>query len=503
MRDTKNLTLQNSKLLQILASFSEAEFKEFGQFMRSPYFNNSERLVKLYEFLKAIYPHFEKRPLGRDELFRVMYPGQKFDDSKLRNRLALMTRRVEDYLIDLEFRQRPFEKKVCLVSQLAHRKLDEWFEVHLEQLFSYIERADLKHEEYNLRKFILEKIKGEHLESTTLAGKRKPVHESLMAETENLTVFSLIVLLRSYLKLISAERIGNLPSPQKPWEKFFEVIETQHEYFKRFPGIEILYRLVRFKQKPDEAGYRKLKTLLDENPKVLRLEDYSIAYIELYNYCKNKQEEGSSEHAREAFELMKLMRSGSLFYENDGFLHPNNYVNFALAALRIGELSWAESFINEFKNKVREEFREDAFNYCHAALDYIRSEREPALSKNYLESALAHVSRVKKADLHYYYRIKELEILIFYEQENLNAVLRAIDSFTKILCKPGFPEDVRLGYTNFANYLKKLVNIQDHKDSFGLEQLKKELEADTSTYRKKWLLGKMEEALKSNRYKKT
>ncbi|KXK49032.1 MAG: hypothetical protein UZ05_CHB002001963 [Chlorobi bacterium OLB5] len=44
----------NSKAIELLKTFNEEEFKQFGLFTASPYFNREAVQVKFYEILKKI-----------------------------------------------------------------------------------------------------------------------------------------------------------------------------------------------------------------------------------------------------------------------------------------------------------------------------------------------------------------------------------------------------------------------------------------------------------------
>ncbi len=51
--------MKESKLIKILKSLSPVELNDFGEFVCSPYFNKSEKLITLYQFLKRHYPDFK------------------------------------------------------------------------------------------------------------------------------------------------------------------------------------------------------------------------------------------------------------------------------------------------------------------------------------------------------------------------------------------------------------------------------------------------------------
>ena len=50
--------MNDSKLFQLLRTLNVYELNRFGKFLRSPYFNEDERLMKLIEILV---PHFKQQ----------------------------------------------------------------------------------------------------------------------------------------------------------------------------------------------------------------------------------------------------------------------------------------------------------------------------------------------------------------------------------------------------------------------------------------------------------
>ena len=77
-----------SKAIDLLRTFSEAEFKEFGNFTASPYFNREIVQVKFYELLKKYYPDFTAKTFTKEQVYSKLYPGKTFSDGVMRNILS-------------------------------------------------------------------------------------------------------------------------------------------------------------------------------------------------------------------------------------------------------------------------------------------------------------------------------------------------------------------------------------------------------------------------------
>ena len=60
--------MTNSKLIQLIRTFSKDEFKTFGKFVRSPFFYKDKAVIKLYDSLKSFYPEFDNDGLTKQQI---------------------------------------------------------------------------------------------------------------------------------------------------------------------------------------------------------------------------------------------------------------------------------------------------------------------------------------------------------------------------------------------------------------------------------------------------
>ena len=61
--------MKNSKLIQVLKSFSAGDWKEFKKFAVSPYFNKGRDYIPLLEELKVFYPNFDSDKLTSEYIY--------------------------------------------------------------------------------------------------------------------------------------------------------------------------------------------------------------------------------------------------------------------------------------------------------------------------------------------------------------------------------------------------------------------------------------------------
>ena len=73
--------MRKSKLLGLLQKFSNSEWKSFGQFVRSPYFNRNEAVALLFEWMVAQGAALDT--MSRKESWAVIFPGKPYDETTI------------------------------------------------------------------------------------------------------------------------------------------------------------------------------------------------------------------------------------------------------------------------------------------------------------------------------------------------------------------------------------------------------------------------------------
>jgi hypothetical protein len=76
------------KIIEILKTFSKQEIKSFERFLDSRYFNESEKIRKLYRLLVNHYPLFVSVRLNEENLSRELNPNLNFNKSTFKSLLS-------------------------------------------------------------------------------------------------------------------------------------------------------------------------------------------------------------------------------------------------------------------------------------------------------------------------------------------------------------------------------------------------------------------------------
>lgn len=73
---------------------------------------------------------------------------------------------------------------------------------------------------------------------------------------------------------------------------------------------------------------------------------------------------------KEEFDVMKFAIENKLHKKENSFMDITRFRNIFNRALSLGETNWAEEFINNHINELKEEFQEDLKNYFKAMMSF-------------------------------------------------------------------------------------------------------------------------------------
>src|SRR5438477_4983444 len=163
--------MENTKLVQILKTFTKCEFEEFGKFVYSPFFNNSEQIIKLYNYIKKYYPAFDANLLTKENIYKEIYGNNEYKDKKVRDLLSRTLKLAEDFLAYSDIKDDTFLIKRKSLKQIAIRNLEKHFEKKANEIETQLGKI-LKNDEYILNSYLIAESKRDYLEFKKSLGKR-------------------------------------------------------------------------------------------------------------------------------------------------------------------------------------------------------------------------------------------------------------------------------------------------------------------------------------------
>ncbi|MBK8550480.1 MAG: hypothetical protein IPL53_05215 [Ignavibacteria bacterium] len=233
-------------------------------------------------------------------------------------------------------------------------------------------------------------------------------------------------------------------------------------------------------------AYKKIKDLIFKNSDLLN-RDLLLYYIKRLNvFCILENTTGVLDMRRDLFENYKFLFENKLFcLEDTPDLGILDYRAILFNALKINEIEWAEKFIDESRDQIMVDSRDNFFNFGYSVLLFNK--------KNY-SGALDHISMIKNESLPVTVDIYVLKIKLFYELGFFDSALSVADSFRHFLKGNNLISDYLASHHNiFLNFFRSVSKLRKDTSKIKANKLQDEIQNTAHVRDKDWLINKIEE----------
>lgn len=478
--------MHNNSLIKLLRSFSPKEISDFNEFLKSPYFNKKNSVIKLYEHLQKHYPDFSDDALSKKNMYENLFPGKVYNDSNFRVLIHNLHELAKKFIAYRNFENNKFEFDISLLTGLMNKQQFGYLDKMISKLKESLGNADLIADEYNFSRFRIEYENIFFLSVSHIGIFEKFLNE---ADFEKLfyylSSFYYIKSMRIYINILNLQIIYNKIFDTDDFEKMITLIDKK--LFNDNPVIEIYFCIIKlFGNGNQDKFYFRIKELLFKIRYTLHFDDLSEIYINLTNYCNRKISAGIMSFKKEKFELYKEENEMKLYIMN-GFMPVIYFKNFVILALSLNEYEWAKEFISAYKNELPVDSKDNVSLYCLALYEF---------DMKRFEKASELLSRIKYDELYLKYDSKILQIMIYYETGTDESLIAALEAYRHFLSNNKLlPENKKDIYINFYKFFNKLFIFKSKQNKFELERLKLSITKDLKIFNKDWIIRKIEELI--------
>jgi hypothetical protein len=484
----------NSIVIETLRSFSSDEIRAFGKFVRSPYFNESPVMTRLYEALRKYYPEFSNRNLTKEKLHRKLFPGRKYNDETIRKMFSDFEKLLEQFLSHSYLDESLFDKNIFLLDRLDNKRLDKLFNRKLKKLEEkYIGGEDIC-EEYFERNFSLATKKWNHIIGRGAAGQydaHDTVLETHSARFNYFITEALINILKMSQDFVSIARFYSVDYSSTLGGKLlenFSIKDFTAEYKTLLPeyySIVMIYYynyIILTTPDADDSAYSSLKNLIFEHTGKFSLHERKIHMLFLENGCLAKIREGRNDFLRELHTIYKMMLSGRLYvYKDSHNMTTSRFIKVVQNAIDIKEYAWAENFIEEYSGELSEDAVTNVRNFSYAQLNFSRGDYDKAIEFS---------SQAKSLTFTQNFQSKILRLKSYYELKFMDEILYQLDSHRHTLQKDNIsPLEAKKKFHGFMLFLNKLVKmyLSEDKSTGEINIIINELKKEENIYERQWL----------------
>jgi len=483
----------NSRVIDILKTFSTEELKRFGEFLNSPYHNKNKKVKLLFEFLSKYHPAYDNKNLTKDKLFAGIFSigSKEYNDASIRNLFSDLTVLAERYLSFMRFEKDRFDFSEKFLRELSERKLTGIFEKKVKSLEELIIISEFDGEEYFYKKFVIEELKSSS----------RQFGDNLKLYRDNSGIRSSEYL--SYFYLIKIFKLVNFFEFQKQYnvynEKNFAVrllegfnlekaindLEKKTSSEKDVKMLKVYYKMYKSITNPgSDDFYFNFKESLFENDSSFSLLERLGLYICLTNSCVKKIDSGRDNFSKECFDIYMLMFEKDLYSVYPGYFPMSAFSTVIHTGAASGEFKRVEEFINSYSLKLNSEHAIDAVNYSRALICFYKKE---------YERALEYISKTDTDFSQFKFLLKILLLKIYYETGDYESLYYASDSFQHFLNKNKLVDDnYKTNFSNFIKMLDLIVRYRSIKEDKILYKIEEQLK-NKSMAGKKWLKEKFYE----------
>ncbi|MBL7809315.1 MAG: hypothetical protein JNN28_15965 [Saprospiraceae bacterium] len=464
--------MEKTLLWEAFAALTNAEVREFGKFVRSPFFNARRQPVLLFEYLDAC------RRAGRlpkeEEVAEVL--NKEEGGLKMRQANSALLALLEHYLAWRELAQEVGKRDIRLTEAYRKRNLPKHFTIALREAKQRREKQEWRDAEYFHELNLLE---WEQYQFDTAT--RRTETFNLQANSDWMDTAFMARKLR--LGCLAAAhqtvyrtqyRMGLLPVLLQYLEA-----DSEGQQLLEWPAVALYYHGYCFQTQPEQAEqhFQAYRNLLSLHARQFPPDELRTLYLLAINFGIKKTNELRAGWPQATLDLYRGALELGLLLEN-GRMSRFAFNNIIAVALRVGELDWVERFILDHKQLLERQWREVAASLGLARVAYAR--------KDY-RTALLHLQRSDYKDLINNLTAKTLQLKIYYETDEFELLKSHLASMRTYIRRHTSIGYQRTNYSKIVQYTGQLMAL-DFRKADMVAKLREAVQAEEILTEKEWFL---------------
>jgi len=461
--------MKSGRLWEVFEQLSSKEIREIEKCVKSTVFNNRKSVEKLFFFLRECRDELKIIP-DKKQIHQQIFREEQYEDIRVRNAMSFLLKIIERWFVIKEMETDSTNTRLALASVYRKKKLLKHYHQTIRASENLRKGQQLRNADYYVGQYRLE------FEKYRFHSSRREFKEiNLQALSDNLDISYLVQKLRQTCFSVSLKRVHSTEYDPGLLPHLLEIVSS--EKYQLVPAIALYYHGYFFFVKPEEeTHFLKFKNLLSEFHSHFPKSELRDLYLLATNYCIQRLNKNTRQYENFALELYKEgLKNNALLI--DGVMLHFTFSNIAAAAMMAGDYEFAETFLEEYKSTLTEEYREPIYAFNLARLRY---------QLGNFEQALPLLQREIYRDLLLNLAAKTLTAKIFYESEEYNVLYSHLDAMQQFIRRKKVIGYHRENFQNFISLLRKIVEVPSF-DKEKREGLKKEILEVKAVVERKWL----------------
>lgn len=466
--------MKNSKLIELLSSFSKIEMRQFRDFVASPFFNKNEELIPFAESLHKIAPDFSTKNVNKEKIYQQLYPGTDFDLKKISYLMNYLLKLAEQFLGVNHYLAESKLPQCHILGELVKRKLDKHYHYLLKKTEQELEREQKEDIDSFYYDYVLSDIAVRHFYNQRV----RKFDPNLQHASDKLDSFYFLQKLKYSCEMLNRQTIVSADYELPFIEEVKSYVLSQKNISPLISSY--LYIMLTLSDPEEESHFHNLMELVKQSSAEFAQESRREVYLYALNYCARKIRKGQQDYRRMMLDLYQEGIGNKALYDGD-YLSHWTFNNVIKLALPLEQYDWIESFIQNYSDSLAPQFKADAQHFNLAELFYHKGE---------FGKVLEHLNQLQFTDIHYHLGSRVILLKTYYESDDLEPLLSLLASFSVYLRrnqKISLP--LKKTYLNYCNLLHQIMRNNPKKR----EQLHKEIETTDPLAERTWLLRVWEE----------
>lgn len=471
-----------SRLISLFRNFSKEEFKRFEVFLLSPYFNQSDKLIRFFRLIEPHYPLFESKKLQKEKIYSALHTGSEYNDLTMRKLISDLFKLAKAFVAQEGYMNDDLQAGVYQYRWLSSHSMGKMLDAELDSRRALLDGYVVHDDHYYHHRWLFDLHRYKVLSDRRKGAEHKllkdfdfwaPVH----AHNRNYLVNCFWL----YTFMLTIEKIYNFPMDESLMNQV-GILAPQY-INKGDTVIDMFYRIFQLVRTDEEKYFFELKEqILQDDPSVpflLRRE----ACVAMENFCIHRIRKGEERLSAEVMSIYRIEVEQELFLEN-GKMEVIYYFNVALRGAESGEADWADHFIEKYKMYLPDDVRDDSYMYAKAHILCAQRKFKEALRLALSCRISYFIGRITT---------RVLVARIQYELGMLDEIQVELDSSRHQIRDEKLPDDLRQFFQSFFSTMKLLCELKGDYTREKRLHLVDHIQGQKSTPGKKWFFEKIKE----------